>query len=421
MNTQPSSASTRLWRHPNFLKLWAGSTVSLFSSQITLLALPFTAVLLLHATATQISFLVIAQTLPTLLIGLFAGVWVDRLPRRPLLILADVGRALVLGSLPIMALLGWLRIDSLLLVAFLTGTLTCFFDAAYGAFLPSVVDQQLLIEGNSKLEMSNLLANLAGPGLAGWLIQLVTAPLAIFVDAFSFLVSTFALWTIRVQETPSTSDESTSFWRDLGEGLSVLLKNSTLRSIAACDATLNFFGGITDVVRVLFFVDVLHLGAIFFGLTLSVASLSALFGAACNPWITRRLGIGPTILLSAFTLAAGWLLIPLAGGSPAGEVSMIVVGALLFGVSNTLFNVNELSLRQQVTPNRLLGRVGAGMQFLGVGTLPLGALLGGVLGEQLGLRAPFLVGCCGMFLAVLWTWFSPVRKLHLELGEEQAE
>ncbi len=421
MNTPSSSAPAGLWRHPNFLKLWAGSTVSLFGSQITFLALPFTAVLLLHATASQMSFLVFAETLPTLLIGLFAGVWVDRLPRRPMLIIADVGRALLFGSLPILTLLGWLRIEYLFLVAFATGTLTFFFDTAYCAFLPTIVERKLLIEGNSKLEMSNLLANLAGPGLAGWLIQLVTAPLAIFVDTCSFLVSAFSVWTIHVQEAPSTSEESTNFWRDLREGLGVLLKNATLRSIAACGATLNFFGGITDVVRVLFFVQVLHLGAIFFGLMFSVASLSALVGAACNPWMTRKLGIGPTILLSAFTLAAGWLLIPLAGGPPGVEVSMIIVGALLFGVSNTLFNVNELSLRQQVTPTRLLGRMGAGMQFIGVGTLPLGALLGGVLGEHLGLRATFLIGCCGFFLAFLWTLFSPVRKLHVVTSEEHAE
>src|SRR5713226_9077499 len=196
MNTQSSSAPAGLWRHPNFLKLWAGSTVSLFGSQITFLALPFTAVLLLHATASQMSFLVFAETLPTLLIGLFAGVWVDRLPRRPMLIIADVGRALLFGSLPILTLLGWLRIEYLFLVAFATGTLTFFFDTAYCAFLPTIVERKLLIEGNSKLEMSNLLANLAGPGLAGWLIQLVTAPLAIFVDTCSFLVSAFSVWTI---------------------------------------------------------------------------------------------------------------------------------------------------------------------------------------------------------------------------------
>lgn len=421
MNAPSSSAPIGLWRHPNFLKLWAGSTVSLFGSQITFLALPFTAVLLLHATAVQMSFLVFAETLPTLLVGLFAGVWVDRLLRRPLLLCTDIGRALLLGSVPIMSLLGWLRMEYLFLVAFLVGTLTFFFDAAYGAFLPTIIERTQLIEGNSKLEMSNLLANLAGPGLAGWLIQWVTAPLAIFVDALSFLISAYSVWTIRVQEDRPRPDEAASFWRDLGEGLSLLLKNSTLRAIAACGATLNFFGGMTDAVRVLFFVQVLHLGAISFGLMFSVASLSALLGAACNPWITRKLGIGPTILLSALTLAAGWLLIPLAGGPPAREISMIVVGALLFGISNTLFNVNALSLRQQITPNKLLGRVGSGMQFIGVGTLPLGALLGGMLGEFIGLRATFLVGCCGFFLAFLWTFFSPVRRLRLKASEEQLE
>jgi MFS family permease len=412
MKKQTSLALAGLWRHTNFLKLWAGSTVSLFGSQITFLALPFTAVLLLHASAAQMSLLVFAETLPTLLIGLFAGVWVDRLPRRLMLIVTDLGRALVLTSVPVLALLGRLRIADLILVAFLCGALTFCFDAAYGAFLPTLVEREMLIEGNSKLEVSNLLANLIGPALAGWLIQAITAPVAIFFDALSFLASAFAVSMIRVREAQREPAEQSSFWRDLGEGLGTLLRDPTLRAIAACAATLNFFGGITDVVRVLFFVQVLHLGATSFGLMFSIASLSALVGAACNPWLTRKLGLGPTILLSAFTLAVGWLLIPLAGGPPVVEMGMIVVGALLFGLSNTLFNVNEVSLRQQVTPDRLLGRVGACMQFIGVGTLPLGALLGGVLGTHLGLRATFLIGCCGFFLAVLWTWFSPVRKLR---------
>ena len=243
--------------------------------------------------------------------------------------IADLGRALLLGSLPVMALLGLLRIELLFVVAFLLGTLNFFFQAAYSAFLPSIVDRQQLIDGNSKLEMSNLLANLTGPALAGWLIQLVSAPLAILGDVCSFLVSACSLWSIHAHEHYVKSDEPASFWRDLTEGLGTLLSNPVLRAVAACNATLNFFGGITDVVRVLFFVQVLHLNAIFFGLMFSVASVSALLGAACNTWITRKLGIGPTILLSAFTLAAGWLLIPLAGGPPAVEISMIVVGALL--------------------------------------------------------------------------------------------
>ncbi|PWT73413.1 MAG: MFS transporter [Chloroflexi bacterium] len=416
------SSRTGLWRRPSFLKLWAGSTVSLFGSQITFLALPFTAVLLLHATAPQMSSLMIAETLPTLLIGVFAGVWVDRLPRRPLLLGADVGRALALGSIPLLALLGQLHMEYLFLAAFFTGLLTFLYDAAYGAYLPSLVDRKRLIEANSKLEMSNLLAGLAGPGLAGWLIQLISAPVAIVVDAFSFLASALAVWTIRVPEVRAPGvAQSTSYWRDLGQGLRVLMTDSILRPIAACAATENFFGGITDVVRVLFFVQVLHLGAVYFGLMFSVASVSALVGALANPWLARIVGIGPTMLLSAFTLAAGWVLIPLAGGPPLVEASMIVVGALLFGVSNTLLNVNEVSLRQHVTPNHLLGRVGAGMQFIGTGSLPLGALIGGVLGEYIGLRATFLAGSCGLFLAALWIYFSPVRSLRIPTSEEPSE
>jgi MFS family permease len=399
-----------LWGQLNFLKLWAGSTVSLFGSQITFLALPFTAVLVLHATVTQMGLLVLAESFPALLVGLFAGVWVDRLRRRPILIAADIGRALLLGSIPGAALLGLLRIEYLYVVAFLAGTLTLFFDTAYGAFLPSIVEREQLIDGNSKLEVSSLVAGLAGPSLSGWLVQWLTAPIAIIIDAFSFLVSAFAVSIIRVQESPLEAREQ-NFWHDLREGLRVVVRDPVLRAIAACAGTLNFFGGITDVVRVLYFVQVLHLGAAFFGIMFSIASVSALVGALCNTWITRKLGIGPTILLSAFTLAAGWLFIPLAGGSRALTIMLIVMGALLFGVSNTLFNVNTLSLRQQVTPGRLLGRVGACMQFIGVGTLPLGALIGGALGEAIGLRNTFLVGCGGLFLAFLWTLLSPVRKV----------
>lgn len=414
-NTTPASAPPApgsLWRHTNFLKLWSGSTVSLFGSQITFVALPFTAALLLHASVAQMGLLTFAETLPALLISLFAGVWVDRLPRRAVLIGADLGRALLLGSIPILALLGWLRLEYLFLAAFLVGTLSLFFDTAYGAFLPVIVDRDQLVEGNSKLEMSSRLADLLGPALAGWLTQLVTAPLAIFGDVLSFLLSAGSIWNIRANERHTTLDEHPDFWRDLREGLRFLLQDPVLRPLAACDATLNFFGGIFDAVRVLYFVQVLHLSAIYFGLMFSVASVSALLGAACNPWLTRKLGLGPTILLAAFTLALGWLLIPLAGGPPIVEVSTIIAGALLFGISNTLFNVNQLSLRQQITPDRLLGRVGASIQFIGVGTLPVGALLGGLLGTLIGLRLAFLVGSCGLFLAFLWTWFSPVRKLR---------
>lgn len=406
MNTTPSP---KLWRHADFLKLWAGSTVSLFGSQITFLAIPFTAILVLHASAAQMSLLVLAESLPSLLIGLFAGVWVDRWPRRLLLIVADIGRALLLGSIPLMVFLGLLRIEYLYIVAFLVGTLTLFFNVAYGAFLPALIDRKQLVDGNSKLEASSLLAQIAGPALAGWLIQLLTAPLAILVDACSFLVSACSLGMIRTQEPRPERKELPHFWRDLGEGLRILVQDPLLRPIAACDATLNFFGGMMDVVRVLYIVQVLHLGAFFFGIMFSIASMSALVGSLFNSWLTRKLGIGCIILLSAFTLALGWLLIPLAGGPPSVTIAVIVVGSLLFGISNTLFNVNTQSLRQQITPNGLLGRVGSCMQFIGEGTLPIGALIGGVLGQALGLRTTFIIACCGLFFAFLWVLFSPIR------------
>jgi MFS family permease len=401
-----------LWLHPNFRKLWTGSTISLFGSQVTFVALPFVAALTLHATAVQIGLLAMAETLPTLLGGLFIGVWVDRLRRRPILIGTDIGRALLLGSIPVTALLGLLRIEYLIIVAFLLGTLTLIFEVTYTAFLPSLVASEQLVEANSKIEVSNTLSQIAGPALVGALIQALTAPIAIIVDALSFLCSAGYISAIQVQETPRLSEEQQSFWQDLVEGLQIVVGNSSLRTIAACGATLNGFGGIKQALLVLYFAHVLGWGAAFYGLLYAIASVSGLFGALFNSRILRRLGTGPTLLLAALGIGVGWLLIPAAGSHSILTAPLIILGALLFGISNTLFNVTENSLVQQITPQRLLGRVNACMNVIGSGTLPLGALFGGFLGTFLGLRSALLIAGCGLSLGFVWILLSPLRKMR---------
>ena len=398
-----------LWHNSNFLKLWLGSTISLFGSQVTFLALPFTAALILHANATQMGILSAANTLPFLLVGLFAGVWVDRMRRRPLLIISDIGRAILLGSIPLVAYLGILHIAYLYGVAFLVGILTLFFDTAYGAFLPSLVESDELIEGNSKLQASTAIAEFAGPSLAGILIQWLTAPLSLVVDALSFLASALSLLSLRVQETSQeTKKEHPHFWHELRAGVQFTFTNPILRSVAGSSGVLNFTGGVFDAILVLYITRILHLGAVYFGLMYTIGSLSGIGAALLGQWIAQRIGTARTAFLSALLIAIGWLLIPLANGIVPLMLAFLMTGMFIAGIGNTLYNITAQTLVQTTTPDTLLGRVRSSQNVIGLGSLPLGALLGGVLASLLGIRQVLLGACLlrfvllALFLAPLW-------------------
>src|SRR5437868_10909625 len=250
----PSLAFSGLWRHSEFVKLWTGQTISLFGTEVSQLAIPLTAALVLNATPAQMGLLAALEYAPFLLLSLFAGVWVDRMYRRPVLIVADIGRALLLGSIPLSALLGLLRIEQLYVVGLMTGVLTVFFDVAYQSYLPVLVKREHLVEGNSKLEVSRSVAQIAGPGVAGALVQVITAPLAVLVDALSFVASVISLLLIRVREpAPVRHDGNAgSIWSELREGLDVVLGNPLLRSIAGCTGTSNLFGNGVMAVYVLY-------------------------------------------------------------------------------------------------------------------------------------------------------------------------
>ena len=263
-----------LWRHADFVKLWTGQTISLFGSQITFLALPLTAVLVLEASPAQMGFLTAAGAIPSLLVGLFVGVWVDRYRRRPILIAADLGRAALLFAIPVAAILGMLRIEHLYVVAFLVGTLELFFDVAHRSFLPSLVKREQLVEGNSKLEMSRSIAMILGPGVAGGLVQLVTAPIAIAVDAISFLISALFLGWIRAPEpAPKPSDQRENIWRELGEGLRLVSGNRLLRAIAGCMGIVGLFNSVLEAVFVLYVTRELGIEPGLLGLVCSVFCL----------------------------------------------------------------------------------------------------------------------------------------------------
>ena len=406
-----------LWRHPDFLKLWVGQTISVFGTQITLLALPLTAVLMLDASAAQMGLLGAAERAPFLLVGLFAGVWVDRLRRRPILIGADLGRAALLGWIPLAAAFGWLRIEHLYVVGFLAGVLTVFFDVAYMAYLPALVRREQLVEGNSKLEVSNSVAMIAGPGLAGGLVQLVTAPVAIVVDALSYLGSALSLAFIRRPEPAPRAVGARpvgpqGFWGEIGEGLRVVLGNPLLRAIAGCTGTSNLFSNVLFTVFVLYATRELGIGPAALGLIFAAVGPGSLLGALLAGPLARRFGLGPTIVGSIFVSGVSAFLIPLAGGPPAAAIALLAAASFLGGLGGPVYNISQVSLRQAIVPGRLQGRMNATMRFLVWGTMPIGSLLGGFLGETVGLRPTMLVGALGMTLTTLWVLLSPVRALR---------
>lgn len=410
---EPTMRAAGLWRHADFLRLWAGQTISQFGSQITLLALPLTAALTLHATPAEMGILSAAETAPFLLVGLFAGVWVDRLRRRPILLLTDLARGVLLLAIPLAALLDVLTIALLYAVAFLVGILTVFFEVAYQSFLPALVGREQLVEGNSKLEVSRSAAQIAGPGIAGGLVQLVTAPIAILVDAASFLVSALFLAFVRVTEpAPAPRAERQTVWKDIGEGLRVVFGSPLLRAIAGCTATGNLFSNMVQAVYILYVTRQLGLGAGAIGGIFAIGSTGFLLGALVAGRVARRFGLGPTIIGSNVFGCLGIGLIPIAHGPARLAAPLLVAAQFIVAFGSPLYNINQVSLRQAITPDHLLGRMNATMRFIVWGTLPIGALIGGALGSSIGLRPALIVGAIGQCLAFLWVFFSPVRALR---------
>lgn len=409
----PRVSLSGLWRHPDFVKLWSAHSISRFGSEVSQLAIPLTAALVLQASAFQMGLLGTFEFAPFLLLSLFAGVWVDRLPRRPILIIGDVGRALLLGSIPLAAALNVLHMEQLYVVGFFTGVLTVFFDVADQSYLPALVSREHLVEGNSKLEVSRSVAQIAGPGVAGGLVQLVTAPMAILVDAISFIVSGIFVLFIRASEPPPVAhaQQRGSIWAELKEGLAVVLGNPLLRSIAGCTGTSNLFSNGLMAVYVLYLTRELHIEPAVLGLIFATGGPGALIGALFAGRLAERFGLGATIVGSSAVTGVASLLVVLAGGPPAVVIAMLIAAQFVGGWVSPVYNINQVSLRQAITPDRLQGRMNASMRFLVWGTIPIGALLGGALGDAIGLRPTLVVMALGEFLAPLWVLFSPVREL----------
>lgn len=401
--------SIGLWRHGDFLKLWAGETVSLLGSQVTLLAMPLTAAMALNASPLQMGALGTVQYIPWLAVGLFAGAWIDRRRRRPVMIAADLGRMALLSLIPLAAAAGILRMEFLYAVGFLVGVLNVFFDVAYSAYLPALVPGDRLVEGNSKLQASASLAEISGPGLAGTLIQLATAPLAIAVDALSFFVSALSLmWIAAPESRPASTDASHNLLAEIREGLRLVFSNPILRAFALASLTTNFFVDVHLAVFVLYATREVGMTPVILGTVLAVGSIGGLVGSLCAGPLANRLGLGRTLVVAQVLVTLAVLAIPLSGRQFWIAVPTIIVAEVLWGFAVVIYVVNTASLRQAITPPQCQGRVMASLRCVTWGVAPLGFLLGGILGEIIGLRATLVVAVIGPLLSVACLAFSPV-------------
>jgi hypothetical protein len=398
-----------LVRHPDFVRLWTAQSVSQIGSQVSALALPLVAVLVLHASAFRVALLGSVEMLPFLLFALPAGAWVDRVARRPVLIAADAGRALALGSIPLAAALGHTTIWQLYAVGFLAGTLTVFFDVAYQSYLPSLVGSGHLVEGNSKLELSRSGAQIAGPGLAGLLVDAITAPYAIAVDAVSFVWSALFVTSIRARETARPRAASRSLRKEIAEGLRYLLSDPRWRAMTVYVATFNLGTGMTGPLNLVYAVRRLGLSPAQLGLVFMLGNLGWLAGALVARRVSTWLGVGWTIVLGGALGGAPLLLWPLAPRSLA--MPFLIASLLVVSFGIVLFNIPGISLYQTLVPDHLLGRMNASRRWIVWGVIPLGSLLGGVLASTVGLRPTLFVGAGISTGAFLFLLAKPIRSI----------
>ena len=398
-----------LWRHGDFLRLWAAQTVSQFGSQISGIAVPLVAILTLDSSAFSVAMLGAVEMLPFLLIALPAGVWVDRLPRRPILIAGDLGRAVALGSIPLAWALGVLTIWQLYVVGFVVGVFTVFFDVAYQSFLPSLVSRGELVEGNSKLEVSRSTAQIGGPGMGGVLVGAITAPYAIAADAVSFVWSGLLVLRIRGREEPVVPTEARSMKRELIEGVRYILGDRRWRAISLYVSTVNFCWAVAFSILLVYAVRDLHLSAGTIGLIFALGNLGSLVGAVLSGRVSRRLGIGRTIVLSGALSGFASLLVPLAPKD--NPIPFLVASQVGVAAGIVLYNVTAISLMQALTPPRLLGRMNASRRWIVWGTIPLGSLVGGVLASTAGLRETLFAGSIAASLCFLFLLAEPLRTI----------
>lgn len=400
----------KLIGQPGFRRLWFGQTVSEFGSQVTTLALALAAVLVLHASTFQVGLLTTTGFAAFLLIGLPAGVWVDRVRRKPVMVAADVTRTLVLASIPVAYGLGGLTLAQLYVVTFIHGVATVFFDVAYMSLLPGLVGREHVVEANAKLQATVQVAQVSGPSAAGLLIGLLSAPVAFLADAASFVVSVLSLLIIRDREPAPERAQRRSLRAEMTEGLRFVVTHPILRMITGCTSTANLFTAAMMAISVVFLVRQVHVGASTIGVLTSLGAIGGVAGALMCGALRRWIGSARLIWLSQAVTQPLGLLIPVT--FPGAGLACYAAGWFAVSFGAVVYNVHQASFRQLLCPHRLLGRMNATIRFLVWGTIPLGGLLGGALGSWLGNRAALWACAVGACLAPIWVLASPLRRMR---------
>jgi MFS family permease len=418
-----ASSATRprrgLWRHRNFRRLWSAQAISALGSQVTLLALPLTAILVLHASAFEVALLATAGTLPSLALGIPAGVWVDRVRRRPLMIVADIGRAISLLSAPVAYELGILTLPHLYVVALVNGSLSVLFEIASQAYLPSVVARSELIEANAKFEASRVIAQAAGPGAGGGLISFATAPVALLADAASFVVSACLISSLsgRDEEQQVVRSERTSKWHELREGGRYVLAHRYLRPLLLAHSLANLALGFVWAIVIVYAVREFGLTAAAVGVVLSLGQIGGFAGAAFGRRVAESIGVGRTVVTAFFLFGPATILLAVAPRDAA--IPFLALGWILENLARALYGVSATSVRQALVPHRLQARVTGFTTTAGTGAFPLGTAIGGALAGVVGLRQAMLVGALISFLPFIPVATSPVRSLRDFSGPEE--
>ncbi|MBD0338268.1 MAG: MFS transporter [Thermoleophilia bacterium] len=398
-----------LWRHRDFLRLWGAQTISTVGTQITLIALPLTAIIVLDASTFAVAALTAMDTLPFLLLALPAGIWIDRMRRRPLMVVAEVGRAGALLSIPVAYLLDVLTLGQLFVAGFAAGALAVVFDLAYLSYLPGLVGRERLTGGNARMEATRAGAQAAGPGLGGVLVGLFGAPIAILADAVSYVLSAFLIGSIRHTE-PEPTAERRSALAELREGIGYVFRQPYLRALTLTIGASNLFTFMVIALFMVYAVRRLGLSPELIGLVFTIASLAGLVGAVVNGRIIRRVGIGPTIVATSMLASLSWLSVPLA--PPSNPLPLVIAGAVLGPFFGVMFNLNQLSLRQAITPERLMGRMNSVVRFMYWGTMPIGSLAGGAVATLIGIRPTLFLGVVGGTLAFAPLAVTSLARLH---------
>jgi MFS family permease len=416
VSASPAQAPRSLLRDPDFLKLWIGQSISAFGTQITILAVPIVAAVALRVSPIEFGLLATLEFLPVVVLSLPAGVWVDRLLRRPILIWGDLGRAVTLLSIPIAFALNVLTIWQLYGVVFVNGCLTVFFDVAYQSYLPSIVARDQLVDGNAKLELTRAASQRLGPGLAGLLIAILTAPFAVLIDAVSYAVSAvFVAWIGRPEPPPEPHEEATgprpSIRGEIGVGVRYVAGHRVLRALALTVALGYLFSTIADSILILFLVTERQLSPALIGLAFTLGSVGVITGALVTSRLTKAIGVGPMIVLAAVAEGLSWLPVAIAPDSLLFlGLTTTIVALSFFGM---MWNVNAMSLRQAITPAGVRGRMNATMRFISWGTIPVGYAVGGFLGGVIGLHNTIWVGAIGSVVSFVPVALSPIRQIRV--------